>query len=316
MITASAPGKCILLGEHSVVYGYPAIAVALEKRSYCTMEKLTDNEIHFSVPDHGVDLNFDDITDMKEHIPNSYRQFYEGLNTVSKEFGSLINNLSVRIYSDLWKGSGLGSSASTSIAFLTAATEMFNLKISSTEINNIAFLMEKIVHGTPSGIDNTVCSSGGAIVYQNGLREKLIIPKFPILITYSGSPHNTGQIIHSIREKKDELEGSFQKIGKIVEEGIIAIKDADFLRLGEICDNNQKILSTMGLSTPLIDDIIAISRNNGAFGSKLTGAGAGGSVITLGPKEKLYNIQYLLKKKGYLSEICKLDYTGGKIESC
>ncbi len=246
---------------------------------------------------------------------SSYRQFYEGLNAISKELGSLISNISVRLYSDLWKGSGLGSSASTSIAFLTAATEMFNLKMSATEINNIAFFMEKFVHGTPSGIDNTICSSGGALVYQNGLREKLIIPKFPMLITYSGNPHNTGQIIRSIREKKDVLEDSFQKIGIIVEEGIIAIKNADFSRLGELCDNNQKILSKMGLSTPLIDEIIAISKNNGAFGSKLTGAGAGGSVITLGAKEKLHNIQYLLEKKGYLSAICNLDYIGGKIES-
>jgi len=315
MITASAPGKCILLGEHSVVYGYPAIAVALDIRSYCTIENPIDKSIHIYLPDYEMGLNFPNITQMQKQIPDTYRQFYEGLNAISKEYEIPIKNLSIRIKSDLWKGAGLGSSASTSIAFLTAIAERYDLKISLNELNKIAFFMEKFVHGTPSGIDNTICSLGGAIIYQNGVREKLNIPKFPILITHSGSPHNTGQIVSSIKERKDDLKNAFVEIEKITEKGIIALKKGDFSRLGELCNKNQEILSRMGLSTPEIDEIICFSIDNGAFGSKLTGAGAGGSVITLGTKDTLQEIQQILQKKGFLSKICNLENNGGRINS-
>ncbi|MHA1453562.1 MAG: mevalonate kinase [Promethearchaeota archaeon] len=315
MITASAPGKCILLGEHSVVYGYPAIAVALDIRSYCTIEKPIGNSIQIFLPDYEMDLNFPNIAQMQKQIPDMYRQFYEGLNAISKEYEIPIKNLSIRIYSDLWKGSGLGSSASTSIAFLATIAESYSLKISLTELNKIAFFMEKFVHGTPSGIDNTICSLGGALVYQNGVREKLNIPKFPILITHSGFPHNTGQIVNSIKEIKDNLENAFVEIEKITEKGIIALKKGEFSRLGELCNKNQEILSQMGLSTPEIDEIVSFSRDNGAFGSKLTGAGAGGSVITLGTKDILEEIHQMLQKKGFLSKICNLEHNGGRIDS-
>ena len=94
MITASAPGKCILLGEHSVVYGYPAIAVALDIHSYCTIEKPVENSIQILLPDYEMNLNFPNISHMQKHIPDMFRQFYEGLNAISKEYEIPIKNIS------------------------------------------------------------------------------------------------------------------------------------------------------------------------------------------------------------------------------
>ena len=88
--------------------------------------------------------------------------------------------------------------------------------------------MEKIVHGTPSGIDNTICSTGGALIFQKEIREKILLPKFPILITYSGESHDTGKIVEFIGNKHNQLREALEEIGGIVEEGIDALKKKEY----------------------------------------------------------------------------------------
>lgn len=316
MITVSAPGKCILFGEHAVVYGYPAIAIALNIRSYCIIEETNnENAAQFSIPDLGVDLNINLTKEMNSQFPVKYQQFYQGMNAMSEKYGITFEKVRFRLRSDLWIGAGLGSSASISIAFIQAINKWFSLNLTAEEINAYGFLMEKIVHGTPSGIDNTICSVGGAILFQKNSWNKLTLPKFPILVTYSGKSHQTESVIVTLGKNQDNLEKSFKKIKKIVEEGVHALNGRDFEQLGELCTKNQEILAKLGLSTPNIDQIITISKNNGAYGAKLTGAGAGGSVITLGKQKNLQKIQRLLQKKGYLSKICYMDFNGVKINS-
>jgi mevalonate kinase len=315
LITASAPGKCILLGEHAVVYGYPAIAIALNMRSYCVLEPITESSIQFHIPDYEIHLEFKTVHEMQSDIPTHYRQFANVMDLLTKNYDFQINKISIRIHSELWKGAGLGSSASTAVAFLYAINEMYELNLSDNQINEFALFMEQTVHGTPSGIDNSICLMGGALVFQKEIREKLIIPKFPVLITYSGESHDTAKIIQIIRNKQDQLRKKFKKIGEIVEEGIIALKQKDYTHLGNLFNKNHEILSKMGLSTHNIEDIISLSRKNDAYGAKLTGAGVGGSVLTLGELPKLQKIQYLLKKMGYRSTLSCLDYNGGRIDS-
>jgi mevalonate kinase len=252
---------------------------------------------------------------MKLQLPSNFVQFYEGIRRLSEEYEISIENLRIRLFSDLWKGSGLGSSASISVAFIHAIETYFKLNLTPQEINEYAYQMEKIVHGTPSGIDNSICAYGGIIVFQNGIQEKIITPKFPILITYSGEPHNTGTVIQKIKDKKEILIKPFQNISEIVEMGLDAIKSKNYIQLGKLFSQNQEILVRLGLSTPKIDEIISLSEKNGAYGSKLTGAGAGGSVLTIGELSNLQKIQFLLQKKGYICRICYLDYNGMRIDS-
>lgn len=315
MITASAPGKCILMGEHAVVYGHPAIAIAIDIRSYCSIEPISKKLIEFQMTNYDTHLKFHDLTEMKKQMPPQFSQFSEVLGVLMEKFDIQIESISIRLYTDLWSGAGLGSSASVAVAFLCAISEFYNLNLSVEKINEYAFFMEKIVHGTPSGIDNAICSSGGALIYQNGVPERILLPKFSFLITYSGLPHDTGSILSSLRKKRDYLDGSLIEIEKITEKGIKAIKDKNFTLLGELCNLNQEILSNIGVSTSKMDEIIAISRENGAYGSKLTGAGVGGCVLTLGDISQLHKIQFILKKLGYSSKITHLDYNGGRIES-
>jgi mevalonate kinase len=314
MIISSAPGKCILLGEHAVVYGYPAIAMAINMRSFCSIAD-TNNQFEFVLPDQGFSWKNSNPNMNLKKFPKRYGQFSKILSKFLKDYQINFKKISIQIQSELWMGSGLGSSASTAIAFLHAISNKFDLNLSAHKINQYGFEMEKLVHGTPSGIDNTICTYGGIMVFQNGIREILTAPKLPLLITNSGIDHNTGKVINSLQKNSDCSNILFQEIGELVEEGISAIKSQNYKKMGELFNQNQIFLSKMGLSTKKIDEIISISMENGAYGAKLTGAGAGGSVITIGDLDDLQKIQILLQKKAYLSKISYLDYKGMCSES-
>jgi mevalonate kinase len=314
MITASAPGKCILLGEHAVVYGQPAMAMAINMHSFCTIID-TKKEFELIFPDEAYTCTISNPRKNLNRISKTYNQFRNILSIFQSKYHIDLDRISIRIESELSSGSGLGSSASTAIAFLCAINNKFDLDLDAEKINHYGLEMEKWVHGTPSGIDNSICTYGGIIVFQNGIREKLIPPKFPILITNSGQIHNTGNVIKNLRKKSLSINELFKDIGQIVEEGVLAIKSKNFIKLGDIFNQNQSILAKLGLSTAKIDEIISISTKNGAYGAKLTGAGAGGSVITIGELNDLQKIQLLLQNQGYASNICYSDNGGMKIES-
>ncbi|MBN2156279.1 MAG: mevalonate kinase [Candidatus Lokiarchaeota archaeon] len=313
MIIASAPGKCILLGEHAVVYGYPAVAVALNIRSYCSIHRISEKYIHFNLPDQSFDIICENLEQLLKSIPQKYLQFPQVLVSLSKRFNFKVSNISIQIQSNLWRGAGLGSSASTSIAFLFAIFHLY--RVDKKFIPEFAFMMEKYVHGTPSGIDNSVCYWGGTLVFQEKIREKFTIPKFPMLITHSGTTHNTGNIVREIKNSSSSMKKSFSEIGQIVQEGLNVLKLADLVRLGELFNKNHDILSTMGVSTEDIEIIRTIALTNGAYGSKVTGAGGGGCVISLGELNNLKKIKSILHLRGYISKISYVDYNGGRIES-
>ncbi|MHA1562242.1 MAG: mevalonate kinase family protein, partial [Promethearchaeota archaeon] len=184
---ASAPGKCILFGEHAVVYGYPALAIAIDIFSYCKISEREQNGIVLILKNYDYSFNFSDINDLCEQIPPKFNQIAAGLELFSKRYNILINKVEITIKSDLWPESGLGSSASSSIALLGALNEFYSLNLKKNDISSLAFEMEKKVHGNPSGIDNTTCSQGGLIFYKDHEFQRFdFLKQFKILISYTG----------------------------------------------------------------------------------------------------------------------------------
>jgi len=316
-VSASAPGKCILFGEHAVVYGYPAISVGIQIHSKCIIEKINTDKILLDIINFNRYYKFENQHQMKLKLSPKNKLIHNGMQIMSDILGERLKGIKISISSDLISGAGLGSSASISVAFISAFNEYYKLDMNKDEISNLAFEMEKSVHNTPSGIDNTTCTFGNILYFKKKRYKTLKIPTdFEILITYTGIKHKTGNVVEKIRKLKQEnpklVEEIFSKIGELTKSAKNELEKGNIKEVGILMNKNQELLSSLNISNSLIDEINRIAIENNAYGSKLTGAGLGGCVITIGP-----NINHLLpifRKLGYYGFITKIDYEGVYIE--
>ncbi|MFO8017561.1 MAG: mevalonate kinase [Promethearchaeia archaeon] len=313
-----APGKCILFGEHAVVYGYPAIAMGVGIHSRCEIEKIDKNSLIFHLKNYNRTFTFSSIKEIQENFPEEFKNFQSGLLLLYNRYNFDLLGIRVIISSKLFMGGGLGSSASTSVALITALGDFFDLALENSQISDFAFEMEKIVHGTPSGIDNTICTYGNILIYQNKQFKILNnIPKFDIMITYTNMDHSTKKAIQKIadlREKKKQyVDDLFYTIGQLTQRAEKAIKEGDIIKMGNLMNKNQKLLEKLGVSNRRIERINKISLEHGLYGSKLTGAGLGGCVIGVGERNKLKQVSKILKKNGFKNIITSINEEGVQI---
>ncbi|MHA1562660.1 MAG: mevalonate kinase family protein, partial [Promethearchaeota archaeon] len=168
------------------------------------------------------------------------------------------------------------------------------------------------------GIDNTTCSQGGLIFYKDHEFQRFdFLKQFKILISYTGKTHNTKEAVRNVNEfcnKEPKLSTElFTKIRAITEKGLKELEQGNIIEVGNLMNLNHQMLIKIGLSTPDIEKITQISRSNNAYGSKLTGAGKGGCVISIGKLSDLQIIKEKLKKLGYPSIITSINNQGVSI---
>lgn len=287
--------KTILLGEHFVVYGLPAIGIGLSKKTEVEIEKSPHMRVESS------------------HADSSLLSGIEAIKAAMK----VTDNFIVRIKSEIPLGSGLGSSAAISVAFVRAIADEYRLALTPDQISAYAYEAEKIYHGTPSGIDNTLATVGGALLFQKQDGKTVATPlkigkPLTIVIGNTGKKRgSTGEIISAVKLRKDKnapiYEDLFNAEKKVVERAVNAIERGDLEGLGELMNINHGLLSAMGVSTKENGDIIYVARQFGALGAKITGAGMGGSCVILAKNEKnAEEIAGEIKKLGYLSIIASV----------
>ncbi|MBD3195754.1 MAG: mevalonate kinase [Candidatus Lokiarchaeota archaeon] len=318
-IISSAPGKAILFGEHAVVYGYPAIAIALSIRSKCIIEENTERNIQIFLENYNQRIKAPDFYRLEKKIPSKFNQLVTGLKLLQQKYDLNYSSLSFCFNTQLFPSSGLGSSASIAVAFIYGLNEYFGLGLSKDEINNLAYEMERIIHGTPSGIDNTICTFGNLIYYKGGEFQFIEVDtELPLLIIYSNIEHDTKEAINRIRRFKNtepERANSYLKsIGKITNKAKNHLQQGNLDEIGDLMNKNQANLSSLHVSNQTISEITNFCLENGAKGSKLTGAGLGGCVISLGDLKILKNISQQLEANGFKSFLANIDKQGVRIE--
>ncbi|TXT65200.1 MAG: putative Mevalonate kinase [Promethearchaeota archaeon] len=318
-VKSISPGKSILFGEHAVVYGYPAIAMAVSITSSAIIRELKDPNLIIDLKDNDLIIEVSDLKELISNIPSKYSQYGRCLEIFQKRFDLQIENIEIILQSELFPGAGLGSSASLSVALVSALNSYYETGLEKNGINEIAYELEKIIHGTPSGIDNTITTFGNAIYYQKSEFNFIDLTReIPLLITYSNIEHNTKEAIDRIRNLKEKNPQKVQKIlkniGKITEEAKKELQRGNYQEIGELMNLNQKYLAELKVSNKAISQIVDISTQNGAYGSKLTGAGLGGCVISIGEKDMLKNIADILKDQGFRSFLAENDKKGVRIE--
>lgn len=297
MTTALAPGKIILFGEHAVVYSRPAIAVpVLQVHAEATVEPR---------PELGVWIDAPDIA----------RQYELAEAAPDDPIGSIIRltceragvepvRLTVRVRSTIPVARGLGSGAAVSVAVARALLEFFGRDAGAAEVSALAYKVEKLYHGTPSGIDNTVIAFGLPVYYvRNSPFESFQVARpFRIAIadTGIGSPTKiaVGDVRRAWEADRPRYEALFDEIGAIARQARWAIESGEIQALGPLMDANQKLGQAIGVSSPEIETLIRAARAAGAGGAKLSGAGRGGNIIALVGDETESRVERALLQAG------------------
>ena len=298
--TAASPGKIILFGEHAVVYGEPAIAVpvsAVQARAVVSADLSGEpGEIQFEAPDINLSAALGELD--PDHPLRAAVAAAAGEDRLGQ-----IPACRIEIRSTIPPSSGLGSSAAVSAAVIRAFSAFLGQRLSDAEVSSLIYEVEKIHHGTPSGIDNSVVVYQKPVFYQLARPlEFLTIPSpFELLIADSGLPGNTRQAVAEVRARwkaaPEESEQIFARIGRIAQTAKELLSAGRLDGLGSLMNENQNLLHKLGVSTPELDRLLESARKAGAQGAKLSGGGLGGHIIIL-PGEEREAVESALQDAG------------------
>jgi len=293
---ASAAGKVILLGEHAVVYGRHALAVPIS------------DAVHAAV--HPVSGRSEIVVKewrLKSVVDASSTDGIDGIiNRILQELDAIGSGFAIDVSSQLPRGMGLGSSAAIAVAITRAIAGSLGMYIDEQRVNDISYACEKLAHGTPSGVDNTLSCFAEAMLFKNDGALKFetleLRAQLPLVIAFSHQVGLTHEQVAGVRSRYDEdsarYENLFDQIDRLSRDGAIALAAGRYEELGRLMNVCQGLLNAIQVSTPDLENMIAIARENGAVGAKLTGAGGGGSIVALCPGVE-YDVRSALYRAGY-----------------
>ena len=257
-------GKVILLGEHAVVYGHPALAAAIELGVDITAAPAGEDSL--VVPAWGLATGlFPAVAAIKAALGVTEPLALTGVATVPAR-------------------AGLGSSAALAVAVARA------LGAPEGDVERVAMAAERLFHDNPSGIDVALAAGGGVGVYRRGAGlERVPAPPLRLAVALSGEPRSTAEQVAGVAARRaahpQVVDQVLARLGELALDGVAAL--GDLPALGTLFDEAHAKLRVLGVSTPLLDELCARARDAGALGAKLTGGGGGGAVIAVGDEEAI-----------------------------
>src|SRR5215813_6750763 len=275
----TAHGKLILFGEHAVVYKQPAIAIPFTAVSATAEAVASPAGSGLMINAHDIKQEFhilpdDDLTDNDmEDNPLIFAALLT-LNKLGKK-GDPPPDLTINIRSTIPIASGMGSGAAVSAALIRELSTAMGLTVETDKLNDMVYEVEKLHHGTPSGIDNAVVVRGQPIYFVKGEKPEAFTvgKKLTFLVADSGSGVPTRETVGAVRqlfEKDPEAtQKHFERIGEIVREARTFLSQGDSSGLGELMDSNQSVLKALTVSSPRLDTLTQTARDMGALGAKL-----------------------------------------------
>lgn len=291
-------GKVILLGEHAVVHGYPAIAVGIERGVHAEAVPATRDLLRLAPWNLAIEPDprgteplqraFSAVLDTYEHRPP----------------------LEVRATAGLPAGAGLGCSAAIGVAVLDAIDEALGRTRDRSALGEAALIWEEVFHGSPSGVDNTMSAVGGVAMFVRGERLRPIRANKPLhlVVGYSGESSSTKEMVASVRrqleQEPDRVGKTFAAIETLVRNAKLAIEAGDLVALGQLIDLNHTLLSSLMLCTTKLDAMCQAAREAGALGAKITGGGGGGCMFALAPEgESAERVCEALGEEAFVAEV-------------
>jgi mevalonate kinase len=300
---AVAPGKVILFGEHAVVYGRPAIAVPVhQKQASAVVSNAVTPGIELLAPDLLLAYKVADAP-ANDPLVTAVRLVQQTLGVDS------LPDLTITVRSSIPIASGLGSGAAIAAALIRALLIHLGDPAEATPalVSRLTYEVEKLHHGTPSGIDNSVVAYERPIYFVRRQPENLILPltvghPLHLIIADTGVASPTWVAVSDVRyhweADRDHFEQLFTACGTIAESARACIELGEMAWLGQLMNENHRLLQQMTVSAPELDRLVTAARKAGALGAKLSGAGRGGNMVALVDKGGSWAVRQALLAAG------------------
>ncbi len=305
-IKARAPAKIILSGEHAVVYGQPALAMAINR--------YTESHICWSTPFHftfnllGIDfrqkMTLEALKRVKRQLKKQYQQFslghihirdvmkhpveltlYTAMSVIEKLKHKLPMGIDIDSHSSIPVGCGLGSSAACVVSMITALSHFLDIEMTVDDYIRLGIESENLQHGVSSGLDVHISYRGGCLLYENGLFKQRHMPNFPMQLVLTGKPlSSTGDCISHAKpffENPKTIE-DFKSVTLALDQ---AINDDKLVEIKRAIRENHRLLEHIGVVPAKISEFISVIEKQGGA-AKICGAGsiqdgAGGIVLVV-----------------------------------
>lgn len=299
MTVAYAPGKVILLGEHAVVYGYPAIAVPVT-------EVQAEADVEAAPVGQGTVIV---APDLDHHLLLRETKDDDPLACIVRSTLAALKrerdpDLTITVTSTVPIARGMGSGAAVSTAIVRAVAQHFEQWLPSRAISELVYQTEVLYHGTPSGIDNTVVAFEKPVYFIRDRGWEVFWVGTPILLAIAdtGIRSSTKEVVGDLRRRyQAEPVGYnllFDRIGKVVKAARSAIEQGHTEALGSLMNENHALLQDLGVSCPELDRLVVAAQEGGALGAKLSGAGWGGNMIALVTEGTIGRVDMMLRLAG------------------
>jgi len=300
---ASAPGKVILVGEHFVVFGKAAVVMAIDRRAYATVSIGVGNEIKVK----------------SKNLPEASEQQFKPIRIAAEKALSILGErvgLNIYVESEIPASAGLGSSAAVTVATAAAVGKLLGKPLRKEDVYAASFEAERVVHVNPSGVDPTIATYGGVILYERckGFKPLHVTTVFPIVIGNTGLERVTGELVSGVgalRQRHSDLMDAIIDVGHaLAVEAADALEHGDLLKLGGIFNMNHGLLSAVGVSCAALERLVYSAREAGALGAKLTGAGGGGCMLALATPETIRKVAEAIRGAGGTTVMTRLSRRG------
>jgi mevalonate kinase len=289
-----APAKLILSGEHAVVYGTPALAMAVDRYAETTvLSSKNQDDVQFDIKSlsHSKKMTYRALRDLKSTLKDKYRRFQSGQLSIGgilktplqlAHFTAInafdrvkekMSGLHLHIDANIPNGCGMGSSAALAVSMTYAIAQFYELDLSEADFIELAQDAEKLQHGFPSGLDVLTSLRGGTLLFQKGQAVTHDTPTFPLYLVNTGKPQSsTGETVVAVK-KSFENSPIWQDFEATTLSMSRAIQDNNLDAFKRAIEQNETLLETIGVVPKAVQDFIQALAKIGST-AKICGAGS------------------------------------------